>query len=71
MLDLSLLGCSVEVVNRPNSAELVWIKIDGLEALEATICWLAGHKAGLKFTNAIHPAVLDMVMSKLGGGALH
>ena len=34
--------------------------IEGLELLEADVCWVKGHlRAGLMFRNRLHPAVLD------------
>ena len=52
-------GCKVEFVERPAIDERVWIKFDGLEALQATVRWLAGHKGGVKFDRPLHAAVFE------------
>ena len=64
--DLSPDGCKAEFVERPELDEQLWIKFDGLEALEARVCWLAGSRAGVKFNRALHPAVFDLVLARLG-----
>lgn len=66
VLDLSTEGCKVELVERPSIGEAMLVKFDGLEALDAEVCWVDGHTAGLKFGHAIHPAVLDLLLQRLG-----
>ena len=66
--DLSPDGCKAEFVERPELDEQLWIKFDGLEALEARVRWLAGARAGVKFNRALHPAVFDLVVARLGPG---
>ena len=63
--DISVHGCKVEFVDRPKLDEIVWVKVEGLEALEATICWVKGHSAGVEFARPIHPAVLQLLLSRL------
>lgn len=65
ILDLSLHGCKVEFIERPTLDELVWIKFDDLQSLEAMICWTRGFDVGLEFERPIHPAVFEMLVSKL------
>lgn len=64
--DLSPDGCKAEFVERPQLDEQLWIKFDGLEALEARVRWLSGAKAGLRFVRALHPAVFDLIVTRLG-----
>jgi hypothetical protein len=66
--DLSPDGCKAEFVERPELDEQLWIKFDGLEALEARVRWLSGAKAGLSFIRPLHPAVFDLIVSRLGSG---
>lgn len=54
-----------DFVDRPDVGEHVWVKFDGLEAIEATVCWIAGFKAGLKYTKPIHPAVFDLLLTRV------
>ena len=63
--DLSREGCKAEFVDRPELGEQLWIRFDGLGAIEATVRWIAGMRAGLRFARAIHPAVFDVLIAKL------
>ena len=65
VFDISPLGCQIEFVERPAIEEVVWVKFDGLEALEAQVCWVNGFKAGVAFTAPIHPAVFDQLVARL------
>lgn len=65
VMDLSRFGCRCEFVERPNIEERVWVKFDGLEALEAEVCWVESSSAGLKYANPLHPAVFDMLRGRL------
>lgn len=63
--DLSPAGCSLEFPERPRIGESVWIKFDGLEALESAVRWVEGESAGVEFVKQLHPAVFDALLSKL------
>lgn len=63
--DLSPDGCKVEFVERPELGELLWIRFDGLESIEASVRWIAGARAGVRFTHPIHPAVFDRLAAQL------
>ena len=67
VLDLSLHGCRLDLIDRPDLDDLVWIKFVGLEALEGKVCWIAGFKAGVRYTNPIHPAVFDLLLARFRG----
>ena len=67
--DLSPEGCKAEFVDRPEIAEQLWVKFDGIEALEASVRWVAGAKTGLKFARPIYPAVFDALAAKLRAAA--
>lgn len=64
--DASPTGCKVELVDRPRIDEHVLIRFEGLDALEAEVCWIEGTSAGLRFEKAIHPAVFDLLLARLG-----
>lgn len=66
VFDASLHGCRVEFVDRPQLDEQLWVKFDGLQALEAEVCWIDGFTAGVNFIQPIHPAVFDRLTSGLG-----
>jgi hypothetical protein len=65
ILDVSLHGCKAEFVERPKLDELVWVKFDNLQSLEATVCWIRGVEVGLEFERPIYPAVFEMLVSNL------
>lgn len=64
--DISRIGCRIELVERPRVGELVTVKFDGLEPLEARIRWVDGFIGGAEFDRPIHPAVFDMLRARLG-----
>jgi hypothetical protein len=63
--DVSQEGCKVEFVERPTLDEIVWVKFEGLEAIEAMVCWVEGFAAGLEFQRPVHPAVFDVLIQRL------
>ena len=65
ILDASPHGCKAEFVERPLLDELVWVRFEGMEALEAIVCWNRGFEVGLEFRHPIHSAVFDMLVSRL------
>ena len=65
LYDLSREGCKVEFMERPQLDETVWVKVEGLELLQATVCWIEGLCAGVEFERALHPAVFDMLVNRL------
>ena len=67
VVDLSPEGCKVELVERPRGGERMTIKFDGLEAMDAEVCWVEGFQAGLRFERSIHPAVFDLLLARLRG----
>jgi hypothetical protein len=65
--DISPDGCRAEFVERPEQHERVWIRFEGMHSLEATICWIAGSKTGMRFVQPIHDAVFEHLLKRLGG----
>lgn len=65
VFDISPEGCKVEFVERPRLDELVWVKFETLEAVEAAVCWVDGFYGGLKFLRPIYPAVFDLLLTRL------
>jgi len=64
--DLSTHGCRCEFVDRPAPGEAMFVKFEGLEALEAIARWVEPPLTGLSFIRPIHPAVFDMLLTRLG-----
>lgn len=65
VLDASMEGCRIEFVDRPEEGDRMWIKFDGLETLEAQVCWVKEFEMGVNFAKPMHPAVFDMVVDQL------
>lgn len=65
-IDLSATGCRCEFVDRPQIGERLWIKFDGLEALQSEVTWVEEFNAGLRFETPLHPAVFDMLLARWG-----
>jgi len=63
--DASRFGCKLEFVERPALDERIWVKFDGLDAIEGMVCWVEGFAAGIEFIRAIHPAVFDALVPRL------
>lgn len=64
VFDLSPEGCKLEFLERPELDETVWVKFEGLESLEATVCWVEANAAGVEFVRPIHSAVFDLLVSR-------
>ena len=65
VFDISPEGCKVEFIERPRLDELVWVKFEGLEGVEAAVCWVDGFYGGLKFLRPIYPSVFDLLLARL------
>ena len=63
--DLCPNGCKAEFIDRPEIGEQVWIKFDGMEAMEAHVRWIAGSRVGIKFARPIYAAVFDLLLARL------
>lgn len=60
--DASPYGCRIEFVERPGLDERVWVKFQGLQAIEGIVCWVEDFVASVEFVNPIHPAVFDRLI---------
>lgn len=65
--DLSLEGCRFKFVDRPLEGERVWVKLDGIEAVESTVLWVDSGSAGVRFERPLHPAVFDLLVHRMRG----
>ena len=63
--DASPEGCRVQLVERPSEGEHVLVKFEGLEPLEAEVCWVENFTAGVKFRKVMHPAVFELLIERL------
>jgi len=63
--DVSTDGCRVELIEEVELGEPLITRFPELEPLVGSVRWKAGATAGLQFTRAMHPAVLDHVVTRL------
>ena len=63
--DASPLGCKLEFVERPRFDERVWVKFDGLDAIEGIVRWIDGFIAGVEFVRPLHPAVFAALLPRV------
>ena len=65
IFDLTARGCKVEFIERPRAGELLWIKFDGLDSIEAIVRWVDGFYGGLQFVRPIHESIFDRLIARL------
>lgn len=65
VFDISPEGCKLEFVERPRLDETVWVKFDGYDAIESSVCWIEGHSAGIEFVRPIYPAIFENIVARL------
>lgn len=63
--DLSVGGCRVEMLEPCEVGDDAITRFPQLEPLGSRVCWTQGTATGLQFLTAIHPAVLDMLLTRL------
>lgn len=63
--DLSVAGCRVELVEETELGEPLIARFPQLEPLVGAVRWKHGATAGLQFSRAVHPAVLDALVARL------
>lgn len=70
-MDVTRFGCKCEFVDRPAIYERLWVKLDGLESIEAIVCWVEESRLGLMFKAPLHPAVFDMMLVRMSRAPIH
>lgn len=65
VFDASPEGCKIEFVERPAVGERVWVKFDGLEALEGMVRWVDGHIGGVEFNRPLHQSVFQRLVTTI------
>jgi hypothetical protein len=60
--DLSPLGCRIESPTMALTGNQLWVRLPGLESIFGTVIWSDGHLAGVRFEQALHPAVAVQYM---------
>ncbi|HST35071.1 MAG TPA: PilZ domain-containing protein [Allosphingosinicella sp.] len=64
ILDLSTHGFRASTHLVLSEGSDVWLRLPGLEAIQARVAWVKGYIIGCAFERPLHPAVLEMIVSK-------
>jgi len=67
--DISTGGCQLEQVATLGVNDHVVTRLPGLEPLGATVTWADSGHAGLRFDRPLHPAVFELLLTRLGQDA--
>jgi hypothetical protein len=62
LVDLSPLGCRIELSADLEPGASVWLKLPGLEARYSRVAWCKGGFAGIAFEDPLHEAVIDCLV---------
>jgi hypothetical protein len=66
--DISASGCRVEMMEPAAVGDPVIARLPQLEPLGSRVCWAEGTTTGLQFLTTMHPAVFDMLLTRLANG---
>jgi hypothetical protein len=61
LLDISTLGCRLELWSDLPVDTWVWLKLPGLEPRYSRLAWCRGGFAGVEFEAPLHEAVVDVL----------
>src|SRR5688572_19466767 len=62
LVDLSPLGCRLELSSDLEPGTAVWLKLPGLEARYSRVAWCKSGFAGIAFEDPLHEAVIDCLV---------
>jgi hypothetical protein len=68
LFDASPEGCKIDSAGRAREGDKIWVKFEGLETIEAAVCWVKQSVMGVNFTRPMHPAVFDLLVERLTQG---
>lgn len=66
--DVSAGGCRVEMLEPCEVGDCTITRFPQLEPLGSRVCWTNGTTTGMQFSTSIHPAVFDMLLTRLLDG---
>ena len=62
LLDLSVLGCRIELSGDLQADSWIWLKLPGLEPRYSRVAWCKAGFAGVEFEVPLHEAVFDCLV---------
>jgi hypothetical protein len=69
IVDITVLGCRIELTSRVNPRDFLTVTVPGLGVLGAVVVWAQGASAGLQFRQPLHDAVLRHLLAQVGSVA--
>ncbi len=60
--NLSVGGARIAVAHLLREGEQIYLKLPGLEAIEARVIWVNSFEAGCQFARPLHPAMFEAVV---------
>lgn len=63
--DISTGGCRVELLEPSEIGDPIVTRLPQLEPLGARVCWAEGTTTGVQFLTTIHPAVFNLLLTRL------
>jgi len=63
--DVSVAGCMVELVEAVHAEDRVIARLPGLEPFGARVAWASRYTASLHFDRPMHPAVFELLITRL------
>ena len=63
--DFSRHGCALQMPERFDPDDSVFVTVPGLSVLSSEVVWAQGGTAGLMFGTPLHPAVFDMISRRM------
>ncbi len=61
VLDISRTGARIHSLSPLRSGHVVWLRLPGLEAIQANVVWTRQFEAGCEFVRPLHPAVFEII----------
>lgn len=59
VLDISPLGARIQGVFLVHQGDRLFIKLPGMESIEAKVAWVADFEFGCEFVNPLNPVILE------------
>jgi len=64
--DIARHGCRLSFVDAPAVGEHLWVRLPGLEPIDAEVRWVRDFECGVSFETPIHEAVFALVLTRAG-----
>jgi len=63
--DISLWGFKASTEQRLHRGDIVWLRLPGLDALQARVLWMRACRAGFRFDRPLHQTLLSAIAKHL------